>query len=184
MRRHAVRKAIGLALGLCALAAHASAQPANGFGAGAGVVANGYNLSNAGISSSAGIVLSGDMQFVVNPSWSLNPYLSLSGEAAFDRGGGFASNGVGGFEVRHWRDDWYLGARLAAYSTFVSRNGSSRNLYDPGVGVTLGKELPSGVGYQLGIDLPRVLVPVVGVPPAVLNLQQIEIAASITYRFR
>jgi hypothetical protein len=183
MGAEARRTAILLLLGLGILAAQASAEPANGFGAGIGLVANSYDLRHTGISSSAGGGLIGDMQFVVNEKWSLNPYFTLSGEIA-DQKQTYAMNGVAGFEVRHWWGDQFLGVHLAAYSALVTRPGSSSNYYDPGAGISLGTERASGFGYVLVLDLPRSLIPVAGLPVVDVNVRQEGVGFYLTYRFR
>jgi len=176
------RIGMGLALGLCALGTRASAQPANGFGAALGIAANYYSVTKP--YSSAGGSLAGDMQFAVNDAWSLNPYLMLTGEALFEGATGGASNGVAGFEVRRWWGERFIGAHLAAYSTFIATRGSSRNLYDPGIGITLGVERADGLTYALVADLPRIFLPVAAFPLVHINEQQAGLRLHVGYRFR
>jgi hypothetical protein len=179
-----LRRALGLclALALCGAGARASAEPANGFGAALGVTANTYTGTKP--YSSAGGSLAGDMQFAVNDAWSLNPYLMLSGEALFGGATGAASNGVAGFEVRRWWGERFVGAHLAAYTTLIATRDGSSNLYDPGVGATLGVERADGFGYALVADLPRILIPVAGLPVVKVNLQQAGFRLHLGFRFR
>jgi hypothetical protein len=170
------------ALAWCCAGTPASAQPANGFGAALGVAAHYYSGTHP--YSSAGGSVAGDMQFAVNDAWSLNPYLMLSGEALFGGNSGGASNGVAGFEVRRWWGERFFGAHLGAYTTFIATRNSSTNLYDPGVGVTLGTERANGFTVALVADLPRILIPVAGLPVVKVDLQQAGLRLHLGYRFR
>lgn len=139
----------------------ARAEPQNGFGAYVGLAAHAYAQAESDGSvtryESGGLSVAGDMQFVVNPQWSLNPYLALSAESVFGDITGTASNGVAAFQVRRWSGDGYVAAQVGAYVTLLSTGSRSGTRYGLGYGFAIGRERPNGWGYGAVVDFPLVI---------------------------
>jgi len=146
----AARGAAGLLLGLWAL--QAQAAPDNGFGVYLGAISS---RDNALYGNSHGGLIGADAQFMVNQTWSLNPYLLLDSESTdqpFD-----INNGEGGLQARYWMaGSWFLGGQFLFHDTLLKQGGTvSRSLYGPGIGVGAGWEGDSHWSVSLAANVFR-----------------------------
>jgi hypothetical protein len=115
----------------------AQAAPDNGFGAYLGAVSS---RDNSLYGNSNGGLIAVDAQFMVNQTWSLNPYLLLGSEST-DRNLSVV-NGEGGLQARYWlAGSWFLGGQFLFHDTLLKQGGTvSRSLYGPGIGGGAGWE--------------------------------------------
>ena len=108
---------------------------------------NGFALYVGGVHSndsdvygtSKGFALAVDTQFVVNDSWSFNPYLLISSETtnqSYD-----VVNGEGGLQARYWIGSWFLGGQFLFHDTLLKQGGTvGQSLYGPALGLAAGWE--------------------------------------------
>jgi hypothetical protein len=138
---------MGLTLAvITALSGALRAEPSNGFGVTLGGV-----VARQGGNSSGGASLGGDAQFVLNPQWSINPYLMVSYERSKALKQNLSDN-LGGIQARYWFDRIYVGPQVFFHDRLLYQGGRvSSSTYGPGIGAVLGWEGPSGcsVGAQL-----------------------------------
>ena len=120
----------------CLWAAAAQAATDNGFA----VYLGGVRSSDSVLyGTSRGVAIGADAQFIVNDSWSLNPYLLISSETT-DRSYD-AVNGEGGLQARYWIGSWFLGGQFLFHNLLLKQGGTvSTSLYSPAVGLVAGWE--------------------------------------------
>lgn len=150
--------AAGCLMWACVWAAAALAGPQNGFGAYAGLAAHDYASRSASGAiihyDSIGLSIAGDMQFVINEGWSLNPSLALSAEAVSGDITGNASNGLAAFQVRRWFGADFIGLQVGEYVTLLSTGSQSGTRYGAGFGFAAGHEREDGWSYGALVDFP------------------------------
>ena len=137
----------------------AVSAPVNGMAAYAGVTAHVYQETvhpggNTIHYQSSGASAAGDLQFVINPKWSLNPALSITYEDVTGDVSGTASNGMATIQGRRWFGDYYLGAQVGAYFTVLATKNWSNSRRGDGAGVAAGYEAPEGWCYEVLLDDP------------------------------
>jgi hypothetical protein len=124
---------------LCLWGAAAQAAPDNGFGVYLGPVSsNDSSIYGTGRGFGIGV----DAQFMVNDSWSLNPYLLISSETtdrSFD-----VVNGEGGLQARYWMGPWFVGGQFLFHDMLLKQGGTvSTSDYSGAVGLAAGWESSS-----------------------------------------
>jgi hypothetical protein len=150
--------AAGCLVWVAVCAAIAIAGPQNGFGAYAGPVFHEYaSRFVSGVVThyeSGGLNVAGDMQFVIDEKWSLNPSLELSAESVSGDITGSASNGVAAFQVRRWFGADFIGLQIGEYVTLLSTGSQSGTKYGAGFGFAAGHEREDGWSYGALVDFP------------------------------
>ncbi len=107
--------------------------------------------------NSHGMGLAGDAQFVINPQWSLNPYLQWAYEYSHDEAASLI-NASGGLTLRHWWNNVYLGPVLEYDVEGLLQNRRIvRSSFGPGLGLGLGYESVQGLTLGLQLDAPQAL---------------------------
>ncbi len=123
-----------------------SASPQNGIG----VYAGGITATENG-STSNGVSLGTDAQFVLNDNWSLNPYLMISAER--DSNSRTIADGLAGLQARRWFGDWFIGGQVFEHDRIVSGNGNVQSsAYGAAAGVLAGVEYANGWGAEMQTD--------------------------------
>jgi hypothetical protein len=155
-----VRTAL-LTLAVAAASAQAAAgAPQNGYGLAGGLVLHSAHVifpSGTENYTSGGLSAAGDLQFVVNERWSLNPFLLLSLEQRATPAPATISNGAAGFQLRRWYGTLYLGAHAAYFVELLADATHTQTVYGPGLGFALGGESQDGLTWGAQVDWPRIL---------------------------
>lgn len=154
MGNPAMRSFALLCLGatLCGWGAQAQAAPDNGFGLYAGALSS---RDSALYGNSNGGFVQVDVQFMVDQSWSLNPYLLLGTESTnrtFD-----IETGEGGLQARYWTGGpWYFGGQFLFHDSLLKQGGTvGSSLYGPGIGLGAGWESDSHWSVSLATNVYR-----------------------------
>ena len=139
---------------------HADPQP--GFGLALALAEHhadvSFNQAPFQVYNSHGAGLAGDAQFVINPNWSLDPYLEFAYEHSHGDVQTALINASGGLMLRHWWQNVYVGPALEYGGEGLLQNQTvSRSSFGPGVGVGLGYESPRGLTLGLQVDAPQAL---------------------------
>ena len=100
-----------------------------------------------------GVGFGADAQFVINDSWSLNPFLMSSAERDTDSTiTGTTADILVGLQLRYWSGNWFAGPQAFFHDKIIIDSGISESLYGPGLGVLAGYEAVSGWGVESQLD--------------------------------
>ena len=128
----------------------ALAEPKNGFSLNAGFASHSRDCNGCAGSSTAGVSLGLDYQFVVSNRLSLSPFLMTSAEESKNVSGTTVSHGILGAQLRYWAGDVFFGGHLGAYSEVLSSGSVSLSGSGGGAGLVTGWEKPGGGLYVMG----------------------------------
>lgn len=135
----------------------AHADPKNGVGVSAGLVASRMNDPVKGSYQSSGLSLGLDYQFAVSDSLSINPFLMTSSEPATGGtllAGTHASHSEFGIELRYWINNAFVGGHLFSQTETLSTTAgnvtTSTDASGGGLGLVGGWESPDSGLFVMG----------------------------------
>jgi hypothetical protein len=145
------------------------ASPQNGFGSYGGLIS-----ATEGGSSSKGLSLGADAQFVVTDKWSLNPYLMLSAEK--NSASNNISDALVGLQARYWFSEWFIGGHIFEHDRIIYGNGNTQNsAYGVAGGMLAGFENSNGWGSEVQTDFFETAYPT--------SVKRNAIRLNLTYRW-